>query len=216
MVVGSDSMPLDDYVEASLFKWYISFAEYLGVTSFMAMLLYRIYDIKRSDFYDKLYEYTKNNKDTFLGREYVETKEALYLILDKKQCWGRQVKDKTGEIYWDFQEATNIELINNEDSFYKEIKDFVLEEYSDVDEHMLDDIISFQRSKVSTPEKQYPHKEKFNFNLNDVLKGAKVKNGGYEYTFEHKNYDNDIHAWSKEVIWWGRKNNGYEVKIVDL
>ena len=87
MVVGSDTMPLDEYVEASLFKWYISFCEHLGGTSFIALLLDKIYDIKRSDFYDKLYEYSKQNTNTFLGKEYVDTKEALYLVLDKKQCF---------------------------------------------------------------------------------------------------------------------------------
>ncbi len=46
MVVGSDTMPLDDYVEASLFKWYISFCEYFGATNFVANLLNKIYDIK--------------------------------------------------------------------------------------------------------------------------------------------------------------------------
>ena len=114
MVVGSDTMPLDDYVEASLFKWYISFCEHLGGTSFIALLLDKIYGIKRSDFYDKLYEYSKENTNTFLGKEYVDTKEALYLVLDKKQCWGKQVKDKTGNIFWEFQEATNIKLVGNE------------------------------------------------------------------------------------------------------
>ena len=58
----------------------------------------------------------------FLGKEYVDTKKALYRVLDKKQCWGKQVKDKTGNIFWEFQEATNIELLSNEDNFYKEIK----------------------------------------------------------------------------------------------
>jgi hypothetical protein len=216
MVVGSDTMPLDDYVEASLFKWYISFCEHLGGTSFIALLLDKIYDIKRSDFYDKLYEHTKENTDTFLGKEYLDTKEALYLVLDKKQCWGKQVKDKTGNIFWEFQEATNIKLIGNEDMFYKEIKEFTLKQYSEVDEHLLDDIIKFQLNKVSTPNREYPYKKKFNFNLDEVMNGKKVMNGGHEYTFNHKNYNKDITTWATEILWWGRKNKSYEVDIVDL
>ena len=216
MVVGSDTMPLDDYVEASLFKWYISFCEHLGVTSFIALLLDKIYDIKRSDFYDKLYEYSKENTDTFLGKEYLDTKEALYLVLDKKQCWGKQVKDKTGNIFWEFQEATNIKLIDNEDMFYKEIKEFTLKQYSEVDENLLDDVIQFQINKISTPNREYPYKKKFNFNLNEVMSGKKVKNGGHEYTFNHKNYNKDITTWATEILWWGRKNKSYEVDIVDL
>ena len=216
MVVGSDTMPLDDYVEASLFKWYISFCEHLGGTSFIALLLDKIYDIKRSDFYDKLYEYSKENTNTFLGKEYLDTKEALYLVLDKKQCWGKQVKDKTGNIFWEFQEATNIKLVGNEDIFYNEIKEFVSKEYSEVDANLLDDIIEFQLNKISTPNRKYPYKKKFNFNLNDVMNGKKVMNGGHEYTFNHKNYNKDITTWATEVLWWGRKNKSYEVDIVDL
>ena len=30
-----------------------------------------------------------------------------------------------------------------------------------------------------------------NFNLNDVMNGKKVMNGGHEYTFNHKNYNKD-------------------------
>ena len=57
---------------------------------------------------------------------------------------------------------------------------------------------------------------KFNFNLNDVMNGKKVMNGGHEYTFNHKNYNKDITTWATEVLWWGRKNKSYEVDIVDL
>jgi hypothetical protein len=48
------------------------------------------------------------------------------------------------------------------------------------------------------------------------MSGKKVKNGGHEYTFNHKNYNKDITTWATEILWWGRKNKSYEVDIVDL
>ena len=88
-------------------------------------------------------------------------------------------------------------------------------EYSEIDVDLLDDIIKFQINKTSTPNIQYPHKKKFSFNLNDVMNGKKVMNGGHEYTFTHKNYNKDITTWATEVLWWGRKNKGYEVSIIN-
>ena len=213
MVVGSETMSIDDYIEASLFKWYISFCEYLGTTNIVANLLNKIYDIKKSDFYDRYYNYIKAN-DSFLNDEYKITKKSLQKILKKEQCWGRKVEDKTYDIHWEFQEATAINLLENKKSFYDNLKEFISNNYK-VDTNVLNNIIEFQIYKVSSPDITYPFTKKFDYNLEQVLSGKQLKNGGHEYMFSHKNFD-DVTTWAKEILWWGRKNKSYEVTIVDL
>ena len=66
----------------------------------------------------------RENPDTFLGQELQSTIKNLDAVLDVKQPWGRIIDDVRQNFAWDFEEATAIECIRNQDQLYEEVKQF--------------------------------------------------------------------------------------------
>ena len=101
----------------------------------------------------------------------------------------------------------------NEDKWYTDVKNFLSQ--FNLCSQVEDDILDFQRIFVCNPNTEYPIKKNFHYNIKDVLfENKELKNSGYEYTFENKNYQKDFLKWCKEMMWWGRRNMQHQSKVI--
>ena len=136
----------------------------------------------------------------------------LNTFLKKEILWGRAV-DLTGNFYWEFEEATALEVALNRDEFLDSVRGF-LKQFN-LSEKVRNNIIEFQSSIINNPLEKYPIKKKFDYNIKDVLfNNKKLKNSGYTYQFDSENYENDVREWCTKAIWWGRRNKGFETRVV--
>ena len=51
-------------------------------------------------------------------------------------------------------------------------------------------------------------------NTEKEVKNKTLKNSGYQYTFDNKNYNSDLKKWCKEMMWWGRRNMQHQSKVL--
>ena len=213
MVVGSKTMTREQYIEASMWKWLFMFGYSLGHLKYIAKFIKSVKNVSYKEFYEKFYTYMVDNPNSFMGKQYLITKSTLGKVLRKETLWGRAV-DLTGNFYWEFEEATALEVALNRDEFLDSVREF-LNQFN-LNEKVENDIIEFQSSIIKNPLEKYPMKKKFNYNIKDVLfNNKKLKNSGYTYQFDSENYKNDVREWCIKAIWWGRRNKGFETVVYE-
>ena len=201
----------EDWIKGHQFRWLVIFGHYLGPLQFISRAMKKIYNITYKDFYTDLLNFCAKNPNTYIGKEYSTIKKNLTKILKNKRHWG-DVIPGVGNINWEVDEATCIRLVKNSETFYKEMSTYLTNKY-DTDEHVLRDIINYQKARLHHPFKQYPIHKDFNFNIHDVIENNKsfreVKN---VQTFSGKNYD-DLYEWAKHTLWFGRRIAKYKTKV---
>ena len=217
MVVSSRTMSKEEYKDCTVFRWMFMFGHYLGTVQFVSRFLNNAYDIRFRDFYMNLMIYMQEkNGHGFLGEQYAKTEQALSDVLIAKSPWGRVVPEIRENFAWDFEEATVLEVMNNKDIFYSEIKEFVISNY-DIPEDVLDQLLRYQRSAILNPDLSYPRNEKFHYNIHDVIhNNAALKQQVQILRFDGKNYNGDFYEYGKETLWWGRRVAAYKNKIKEV
>ena len=128
VVVGSNVMSFDDYIEATMWKWYITSFHFLGWLRILALELKAKHNITMREFYDGLFEYFMDDKESLFYKEYTVTKRLLYKVFDKEIVWGRKVSDVCN-YYWEYEEATAINVAKEKERFYSEVEQYLQDEY---------------------------------------------------------------------------------------
>ena len=159
--------------------------------------------------------FCKEDKNSFIGKEYYQIKNNLHKVLENKRFWGGIVEG-VGDINWNVDEATCISLANgNKKQFYNEIESFILSKYSQVDKRVLKDIISYQKNRLSDPNVTYPVKDTYEYNIHNIIENEEsLKKEKNTIVFNSKNYNSDIFSWAKEIIWFGRRVGRYKTSAV--
>ena len=213
MVVGNTRMSTKDYTDATLWRWLFMFGHYLGYTQYLARFLNVTQNLSFKEFYSSLMDFIKNsNKSKFLKKEYSETYNSIVLVLECKGPWGRAIDSVRKNFSWDFEEATAIEIINNEDIFYNEIKDFM--KIFNLQKNLLEELLEFQKYTLVNPLRNYPIDIKFSYNFYDIIfLSSKMLEKQESISIQAKNYEKNIFEWGKETLWWGRRVAANKAKI---
>ena len=216
MVVGNNEMDISGYKDAQMYRWLLMFAHYLGYTQYISRFLNFHINLTYKEFYSDLMSFiVSQNKDSFLRNQFFETKKSLDIYLNCKGGLGRVVEEIRENFSWDFEEATAINIIQNKDLFYQEIKLF-LKKYN-LNEDLVYELINYQKNTIIDPNKKYPFIHKSNFNFYETINfSAKLKKELNIYQINGKNYDSDIFEWAKETLWWGRRVAACKAKIKNM
>ena len=213
MIVGTRTMSREEYKKAYYFRWMVMYGHYLGVVQFISRFL-RVYsDVAYETFYNTLLQHSYDNPDSFLGKELKETIKAIEGIIAVEQPWGRILDDVKENFAWDFEEATAIRIVQNKELFYSEIREF-LNKHFPIEDGVIDELFRYQDLAVLDPTLSYPIKQKFSYNIHDVIsKKAPLEKKNCELEFTSKNYNGDLYEWGKVVLWWGRRVGACKTKI---
>jgi putative methyltransferase len=214
MVVGSKTLTIEDYIECTVYRWFFMFAHYLGNLQFVSRFLNSYMDISFKDFYLSLMEHIKNmDHDSFLYRELNKTKQSLQLVMKAEHPWGRVLEDVRNNFAWDFEEATSIRIAQNKEKFQKEIKEFIKVCYN-LNDDLLEQLISYQDFAILDPNRVYPIKKDFSYNIHDVIfKNCELTESNNKLQFTAKNYNGNYFEWGKETLWWGRRVAACKAKV---
>jgi hypothetical protein len=189
------------------------FGHYLGYTQYLARFLNATQNLSFKEFYLSLMDFIKNsNNSKFLKEEYLATYKSVGLVLECKGPWGRTINSVRKNFSWDFEEATAIEIIKNEDTFYNEIKDFM--KIFNLQKNLLEELLKFQRYTLVNPLRNYPIDIKFSYNFYDIIfLSSKIEEKKESISIHAKNYEKNIFEWGKETLWWGRRVAANKAKI---
>ena len=145
MVTSSSTMTTDDYVDMTVWKWFMLATHFLGWTRLVAIELKK-QGISSRTFYDNLFEYTKTH-NTLLNKEHAITRGLIRKVLDRQVPWGRK-NPEISNIYWEYEESTALVIAQNKDLFYKQLTNYI-EQYYNVPN--LTEIIDKQYHKMKDP-----------------------------------------------------------------
>jgi len=215
-VTEANSFTKEDWIEGHQFRWLIIFGHYLGSLQFIARGLKKIYSIGYKEFYTKLLVEAQENSKTYLGKEYLNIRNNLDEILKNKRHWGDVIKE-AGDINWEVDEASCIRLTKNKDTFYKELKDYLIQEYAFIDMNVLDTLFKYQLCRLHNPFKKYPFSKGFKYNIHDVIElDKKLEKKNNKLLFNGKNFNSNLYEWAKETLWFGRRIARYKTKVTIL
>jgi radical SAM superfamily enzyme YgiQ (UPF0313 family) len=145
MVTSSSTMTTDDYIDMTVWKWFMLATHFLGWTRLVAIELKK-QGVAGREFYDNLFEYTKTH-NTILNKEHTITRELIRKVLDRQVPWGRKNLE-ISNIYWEYEESTSLVIAQNKDLFYEQLTDYVKQYYNVPN---LQDIIDRQYHKMKDP-----------------------------------------------------------------
>ena len=215
-VTEANSFTKEDWIKGHQFRWLIIFGHYLGSLQFIARGLKKIYSIGYKEFYTKLLVEAQENSKTYLGKEYLNIRNNLDEILKNKRHWGDVIKE-AGDINWEVDEASCIRLTKNKDTFYKELKDYLIQEYAFIDMNVLDTLFKYQLCRLHNPFKKYPFSKGFKYNIHDVIElDKKLEKKNNKLLFNGKNFNSNLYEWAKETLWFGRRIARYKTRVTVL
>jgi len=215
-VTEANSFTKEDWIEGHQFRWLIIFGHYLGSLQFIARGLKKIYSIGYKEFYTKLLVEAQENSKTYLGKEYLNIRNNLDEILKNKRHWGDVIKE-AGDINWEVDEASCIRLTKNKDTFYKELKDYIIQQYAFIDLNVLDTLFKYQLCRLHNPFKKYPFSKGFKYNIHDVIElDKKLEKKNNKLLFNGKNFNSNLYEWAKETLWFGRRIARYKTRVTVL
>lgn len=217
-VVGTSSMPEDDWQHTYLFYWAVQAFHCLGLVQQIAILFHRQFGMKYSDFYEWMIRHFIGKDQTLVGRQVSLTRR----IIAEATKGGRLdlVVPRFGEIYWPLEEATFLSLVADKEAFYSEIR-FFLGALSwrlsqRVDEDLLDDLVSYQSSIIKDPNLKEVEVD-LRYDFHDYFSHLSDKEATLERfptklvvkAREDESFGGDLESYAKNVVWYGRKGGRF-------
>lgn len=150
-VYKTDTASYNDVLKGNLYSWILITMYYYGWGHYLAKYM-RKQGVKETEFFECLLNWIIENPDTFLHKEYQETKTHLDSTFFKNKPWGRKVLG-TDDILWEYKGATSIQIHENVELFEKELERFLLEEY-DLDDYS--EIVSLNLAMCKQHQERYP------------------------------------------------------------
>lgn len=215
VVVETASMPNADWQRTYLFYWMVQAFHCLGLTQYVAILLWRKFGVRYSDFYEKLIEHFGAVEETLIGKEIA----LIRGIIARSIVGGRidMILPQFGNIYWPLEEASFLNMVTEKERFYGELRPFIgiLAGISGhaVDETLLDDAVLYQSAVVRDPhtverriELEHDLHEYFS-NLKSVEVPA--RSPSKLLIKADREFGGDLERFAREVVWYGRKGGSF-------
>lgn len=206
IVVGTNTMTKQEWVQANIFSDFLQAFHHLGLTQAISIYLRQELGIKYIDFYNDILSFIKE-ETVFLKSIYNTVENTLMNFICEKSGLTYQ-NPVFGKITYPLEEAIFLLCAYNIDEFYSEITVF-LNRYCK--NGIVNDLIKYQKSIVVLPginEKEesydYDFFTYFSAALSGEYKPLKKIKSTFRYTAHVKT--NNWDDYSRFVIWYGRRN----------
>ena len=207
IVVSTASMPADKWIESNILHVFVRAFHNLGLLQCVAIYLYHEKNIRYTDFYCALIEWSKKHSDSICGRVHSWLEKKFREILTNSgslTCFDSDF----GEITWPLEEGTFLKIAKNYFDFYEEISEF-LEGYFE-DKNFYGELMSYQKSVVKNPwmsdvilNLNYDFYSYFTAVYANRYHKLEVKSNVLRISLS--DISNDFKDYAKKTIWYGRK-----------
>lgn len=225
IVVQTNTMNRDEWRKMQIFSWVTMLFHSLKVAFFIMAFLKREYGVAYSDVISFLSE------RHFQADKY-PVLDSIHARLDGKidqLCAGEgrgTLCPEWNTIYWEQEEASFFDVIENLDGFYDELLgvvcDFFQEKSIDYDIGLLTEVFVYQRSRMPRLECEEQTHLVFQYNLVDYFdniftsREMDVNKSEQQAVVSAINFQNDKSRFSREVVLWKRKNGNFINQIEKL
>ena len=209
IVVGTYSMTVDEWIEASLFGIFVQVMHHFGLAQCVAMYAVNETGVSYYDFYKSFYGSVTDGGDYPLMKTAMERIRALYH--DFVYCGGGLTCfDETfGEITYPPEEAVFLTFLNRFDAFYGEVRRFAGRYVND--EIFLDQLLSYQKAVILRPgvndsalSFDYDFCSYFDSIL--LLDHPTLQRRNNQCVFHTPFPTENLPDYARQIIWYGRRN----------
>ncbi len=218
LVVGTDTMPKQDWVRTRVFCWMVTLLYFNKLLQIPFLVLNKVYSVR----YRQLIEWFLVSDESFpVVSQIFSFFNQKALSVQSGDVEFVPSKDRLN-LYWPADEIAFMKICEKDtlSVFYEEAKKIILSNISRcgvaIDERLIEDAFTANFELMKKPFVSKNKEIKSRFNLldfyRDVLAGndADLKEGDYRYEVmcsqdEWSSWDD----WSKEVVWFGTKRGAY-------
>lgn len=212
LVVGTKTLPEEDWMRCQLFAWAVQSFHCLGLTQAIAVFLHHYCGVSYRKFYEGLLRFAELNLGTVIGF----ARHAAYLsfrCLRQGQEWGFH-RERFGDIIWPVEEGGFLNCIVAKERFYLELATWIQETFG-METTLLVDLISYQDAVVKAPGQSARQPLLLRHNIHEFLEECYLGNGvplfrhDCRYHVLAKPYT-DLKEFAREVVWYGRKGGTFQ------
>tara|TARA_Y100000310_G_scaffold221576_1_gene223174 strand:- start:32487 stop:34511 length:2025 start_codon:yes stop_codon:yes gene_type:complete len=216
VVVGTDSMPTEDWQRGSVLSWFSQFSHGLGAGYHISNYLFDRHNVNYTDFYEYIID-RGTQASTPITREIIDgLHNGTELILQGHP--RTTIVPGFGNVYWDHEEASFFKVADNKSQFYTEMfqltKSYLTELGRAFDEKELREVIEYQNAR--TPDYFSLEKRTFSFdnNIPEYFNGEAELNRTSQTMVlsEDRHYNGDKITFAKDVM-RRRRNNEIMLKV---
>lgn len=218
LVVGTESMPKEDWVKARVFSWLVSVLFFDKLLQIPLIFVNRIYKESYKDLFDLFMK--DSQKYPVFAEMYSFLKEKG---LDIQSGGAEHIPSKEWlNIWWPADEYVLINLsVNNQlDLFYSEAERILLDHLKSrgiqFSERLVRDCVSLNKALIKQPFINQDIEITLNFNIGEtfeaILKGHEVnfEEGSYSYKIDRTSETwSSWDEWFREVVWYGKKRGNF-------
>lgn len=204
LVRATATMSRDDWTASNLFSICVQVFHSLGVLRCFGMYLHSEGGMSYYDFYGSLLEFIQNS-DGRLHSLWESFKNKYDHSLEGD--WN-YYNEKFGNVTWFFEEGAFIEIADEPDLFYGELKPFL--DSLDMEPELKNQLLRYQRLILRMPDSS-PRTETFDWDfysfINAVFRSepAKLVKKKTRVSIKPEMHFRDIAQYGKEAVWWGRR-----------
>ena len=222
IVIGSDSMPTDDWRRALVFSWITMTMHSLKLGFFALGYLVDRFAIRHTDVLDYIARGEWRGEEfPILTRELATFERKINALLDGE---GRGcVMPDYGDIYWDEEEASFLRISRDFDAFYDEFEALVSEflEAHGVryDANELRAVMRYQSLAIPRAIGRETTRMAFDWKVADYFDALhtttpiELEAGRQEVEATQPAFEGDLPRFARESILWGRKSGTMLAKI---
>ena len=219
MVVGTKSMPDEDWVKTRVFGYVVAFLHFNKLFQIPIILANSVYGID----YKELFTAFVTEEKTKTGA-FSDLISVFYKHTRGMQDGGPEFMSskKWLNIWWPPDELAFIKAVTEDklDDFYVDAKEIL---YSVLDKHdiknydkVISDSILLNKSLIKLPNQTQDLQVKLNWNISDVYnqtllgKPSVLRRGDFTYFIDRTSETWDSwEDWCEKVVWWSNKKGAY-------
>lgn len=207
IVVGTNTMPIDDWVTANYFAACVQGFHHFGLTQCLAMFMRHECGVLYYDFYRELLRYLEQK--TVFCRDVLARVRAVLADFVAGNGPLTLIDRRFGDITWPLEEAVFLLCLFDNDVFYAEIEPF-LRQYG-VEPELFDELMRWQKAVVLRPDNNharlhvhYDFKKYFDNILANTYGKLEEKESVCRFTtpFVCETWPD----YAKVIVWYGRRN----------
>jgi radical SAM superfamily enzyme YgiQ (UPF0313 family) len=223
LVVGSKSMPKDDWITTRVFCWLTSLFHFNKILQIPFIILNEELEISYKDLIESFLYATRKKNPIISGM----VSELKKIAVETQKGNGEYVPSKEWlNVWWPADEYLFIRMIFNKelDLFYDEaeklLSDYLKSNKLELQNNLLKESILLNKSLIKTPSSDNDISINLSYNIPEyytgILRGQKVtikqKQGCYSIKRSDETWDSQD-KWLRESVWYSTKKGNFLYKL---
>ena len=216
IIVATSSLSKDDWVACNILQVFVRTFHNLGLLQNVAIYLHYEKQLKYTDFYCDLIEWSKSNPESICGRIYRWLEEKYREILKNSGSLTCCIQE-FGELTWPLEEGSFLKIIKDFSLFYEEICSFTNRYITD--EVLQKELLEYQKAVVKNP---YCKSKTLNLSFDFYKYFSAIYSGEYQKIeeknitlyFDSNEVSHDFVEYARDTVWFGRKGGQNIIKKI--